>query len=52
MLNKVATYDNLYNRGIELGTRMYVMCGNNEETIRHLFFSCRATNYIWKLCDN
>jgi len=51
MLNKVATYNNLYNIGIELGTRMCVMCGNNEEIISHLFFSCRATNYIRKMCD-
>jgi len=52
MLNKVATYDNLHNRGIKLANRMCVMCGNNKETISHLFFSCRTRNYIWKLCEN
>jgi len=52
IINKVATRDNLERKGIDVGSRMCVLCGTNEETINHLFFSCDVTSHVWKMCDS
>jgi len=48
--NKIASKANLVRRGIEVGNMSYCMCGEEEETTRHLFFECRVAWLVWNLC--
>jgi len=41
LLNKMATRDNLGRRGVVLESNRCVMCGGEEETVNHAFFSCK-----------
>ena len=43
---KILTWENLAKRGI-LGPSRCALCGNNEETIYHLFVECSFTKDIW-----
>jgi len=52
IINRVATYDNLQNRGVEVGSKVCVMCHCCDETVTHLFFSCRIAARLWKMCDS
>ncbi|XP_074301636.1 uncharacterized protein LOC141633038 [Silene latifolia] len=44
--NKLATVDNLKHRGIPLANRC-VLCGQDEESIQHLFFACNYSTQVW-----
>jgi len=46
IINKIATRENLQHMGVELDSKMYVMCQSCNETISHLFFTCRITTHI------
>jgi len=50
--NRVATYDNLLKRGILLESRRCVVCDTCDESVCHLFLTCRVATQIWKLCDS
>jgi hypothetical protein len=43
---KILTWENLVKRGI-VGPSRCVLCGNNEENVRHLFVDCSFTKDIW-----
>jgi hypothetical protein len=43
---KILTWENLAKRGI-IGPSRCVLCGNNEETMYHLFVECSFTKDIW-----
>lgn len=47
----VLTRDNLRKRGIPIVSRCY-LCGNDAETISHLFLYCRVTSQLWDLFIN
>jgi len=38
MINRVAIYDNLQNRGVKVGSKVCVMCQCCYEIVTHLFF--------------
>jgi hypothetical protein len=43
---KILTWENLVKRGI-VGPSRCVLCGNNEENVRHIFVDCSFTKDIW-----
>jgi ribonuclease HI len=43
---KILTWENLYKRGI-LGPSRCVLCGTQEENLKHLFVDCIFTKNIW-----
>ena len=44
----VLTQDNLIKRGISLCSRCF-LCGENAETVNHLFLHCKITDQLWKI---
>lgn len=44
----VLTQDNLSRRGISLCSRCY-LCGEDSETVKHLFLKCRTADMLWKI---
>lgn len=44
--HKILTWENLVKRGM-FGPSRCVLCGNNEENVRHLFVDCSFTKDIW-----
>jgi len=49
LINKVSTRDNLNNRGVRLGSNTCALCAITDETMSHLFFTCKVTTQIWQL---
>jgi len=49
--SRVTTQDMLHNRGIPINNFNCIFCNSCEETVNHVFFSCKKTSSIWKLCD-
>ena len=47
----VLTQDNLIKRGFQLCSGCY-LCGEEAETINHLFLHCRMTYQLWKIFIN
>jgi hypothetical protein len=45
---KILTWENLIKRGL-IGPSRCVICGENEETLNHLFVECQFTKDIWTL---
>ena len=52
LINKVPTRDNINNRGVRLGSNTCALCAITNETVSHLFFTCKVTTRIWQLCDS
>ncbi|CAN1748514.1 Putative ribonuclease H protein At1g65750, partial [Linum perenne] len=48
---KMATIDNLQQKGFALANRC-VLCGNNLESVDHLFLSCAFTSEVWTLISS
>ena len=46
LINKVLTRDNLYNRGVRLGSNTCALCEITDETVSHLFFTCKVATRI------
>ncbi|MFS7937724.1 putative reverse transcriptase zinc-binding domain-containing protein [Helianthus anomalus] len=46
-LNRIATYDALFSRGIVSQVGTCPMCGSDDESVIHLFISCRFASIIW-----
>ncbi|CAN4116487.1 unnamed protein product [Withania somnifera] len=44
----VLTQENLMKRGIILSLRFF-LCGEQAETVKHLFLHCRITGHLWRL---
>ena len=44
----VLTQENLMKRGIQLSPRCF-LCGEEAETVNHLFLHCRITNILWSI---
>jgi len=51
MSNGVHTKVNLRLRGVLLNNYDCALCGDQEESISHLFFSCKVANKVWNLCN-
>jgi len=49
--SRVPTQDTLHKRWILINNINCVFCNSCEETVYHVFFSCKKTSSIWKLCD-
>jgi len=47
----VLTQENLMKRGIQLSPRCF-LCGEEAETVNHLFLHCRITNILWSIFIN
>ena len=47
----VLTQENLMKRGIQLSPRCS-LCGEEAETVNHLFLHCRITNILWSIFIN
>lgn len=47
----VLTQENLMKRGLSICSRCY-LCGQDAETISHLFLHCRVTRQLWELFIN
>ncbi|WMV53791.1 hypothetical protein MTR67_047176 [Solanum verrucosum] len=47
----VLTRENLMKRGIQLSPRCF-LCGEEAETVNHLFLHCRITNILWSIFIN
>jgi len=45
---KIVTWENLTKRGL-IGPSRCVLCGENEETMNHLFVECHFAKDIWTL---
>lgn len=45
---RIAMYDKLHNRGIQINNKISVTYNTNDKTISHLFFTCGVTCKIWK----
>jgi len=45
--NSITTKDNLLRRRVILISSLCELCGEEEETINHLFFKCKVTLIIW-----
>jgi len=41
---------NLRHRGVLLNNVSCVMCGEQDETINHLLFTCKVATNIWNMC--
>jgi len=50
-LDKLPTKVKLAARGIQLQNNLCEMCLASEENAEHLFFSCRASQKVWNMCD-
>jgi len=50
-LEKLPTKDKLLAKGVQLQHNLCDLCGTHEETIVHLFFSCRVAQMVWNMCD-
>jgi len=48
--NKLATRVNLLRRGVLVENSACCLCGEEEESCRHLFFDCRFAWRVWCLC--
>ena len=48
--NVIPTKDNLLRRGLLLISDRCPLCGEEEESVRHLFFECRISWRIWGMC--
>ena len=48
--NKLATRGNLKRRGMSVESSMRCLCGNEEESCKHLFFDCSFARRVWSLC--
>ena len=46
--NCLFSLDNLIRRGL-IGPGIWLLCGQNEESILHLFVSCCLCKYVWKI---
>ena len=46
--NVVFTEQRLFLMGYSNG--ICILCSNNIETIRHLFFECSKIQHVWKVC--
>ena len=46
-LNRLPTKVNLDRRGIELGPVLCPMCGDDVETVNHIFFTCEVAVELW-----
>jgi len=51
ILNRVATEDNIRRRGTTLQDTLCALCGLEEETVSHLFFTCNIANKVWNMCN-
>jgi len=40
---RIAMYDKLHNRGIQINNKISVTYNTNDKTISHLFFTCGVT---------
>ncbi|KAF3617935.1 hypothetical protein FXO38_33691 [Capsicum annuum] len=47
----VLTQENLMKRGITICPRCF-LCGENEETVNHLFLHCKITGLLWRVFLN
>lgn len=47
MRERILTQENLKRRGFELASRC-VLCGEEEESIQHLFLQCHETRKVWE----
>ena len=52
MHNKLPTKDRLIRLRIPNVIPLCVMCKIGEDSVRHLFFTCRSVYNIWNLCNN
>lgn len=51
LLNKLPTYDKLYQKRVHLNNTRCTMCENYDDTSNYLFFICEITSKIWKMID-
>jgi len=52
MHDKLPTKGRLIRLGIPNVIPLCVMCNIGEESVSHLFFTCRSVYNIWNLCNN
>ncbi|XP_021975079.1 uncharacterized protein LOC110870187 [Helianthus annuus] len=51
-LNRIATVDALFARNIAAGSPICGLCSEEDESVEHLFTSCRLANMLWmKICN-
>ncbi|KAJ0800407.1 putative reverse transcriptase zinc-binding domain-containing protein [Helianthus annuus] len=46
-LNRLPTMDNLEKRNVQTGTGLCRLCSEHQETVDHLFVSCRMAQSVW-----
>ncbi|KAF5812274.1 putative RNA-directed DNA polymerase [Helianthus annuus] len=51
-LDKLATMDALRKRNIELGNQSCVLCGEEDESVSHLFTSCYLASSLWSIVSS
>ena len=47
---RISIKDNLVKRGAQVGCQNYVLCGQYEETTRHIFFAYSVIIKVWDKC--
>ena len=48
---KVATYENLIHREVQVGAGLCVLYGSQQDNANHLFFTCKVASKVWCMCD-
>ena len=49
MLNRIATKQKLFIRGVQLGDTLCTLCGRKEETTSDILISCNISNVVWNM---
>jgi len=52
MLKGVPTKVNLRHRRVLLNNYGCALCGEQEESVSHLFFDCKVASKVWNMCNN
>ena len=50
LLNRIPTRESLSRRGVQMNSRVCVLCQEKEESCQHLFIECKNAQQVWSSC--
>jgi len=51
-LDRLPTKDKLIEREVQVQRSLCELCLASDESVEHLFFSCKVFQKVWNMCDN